>query len=42
MGQSLFQAMFEEEFQWENMIWDNKNTKVPLAREQAINIAAMK
>ena len=42
MGQSLFQAMFGEKFRWEDMIRDDKDTKVPLAQEQAINIAVMK
>ena len=34
--------MFEEEFQWKDVIQNNKNTKVPSTWEQAINIAIMK
>ena len=34
--------MFREEFRWEDVIQDDKDIEVPLARDQAINVAAMK
>ena len=34
--------MFGEEFWWKDVIWNNKDTKVLPARDQAINVAAMK
>ena len=42
MRQSLFQVMFGEDFQWKDMIQDNKDIKVPLVWKQALNVTVMK
>lgn len=40
--QSLFQAIFEKEMQQKDIIQDNKNIKVSLAQDQALNLALIK
>ena len=34
--------MFAKPARWENVIWNNKDTKVPKARKRAIDLAAMR